>query len=138
MADLQCQLERLAILPSHALAEEWQKVTRMPAPRLPPALLRLGIAYRLQEKAEGGLSRAARAELKRLAATPAAAAAPAKPRLRPGTHLVRQWHGTTYRVEVERDAFLHEGRRYSSLSAIAEEITGTRWSGPRFFGVRGA
>ncbi len=53
-----------------------------------------------------------------------------------GTRLVREWHGLNHIVEVESDGFRYEGRKYSSLSEIAREITGTRWSGPRFFGLK--
>lgn len=56
--------------------------------------------------------------------------------LRPGNQLVRRWRGTTYSVDVTRDGFLFQERRYASLSTIATEITGTRWSGPRFFGLK--
>lgn len=53
-----------------------------------------------------------------------------------GTRLVREWHGLNHIVEVESDGFRYEGRKYASLSEIAREITGTRWSGPRFFGLK--
>jgi hypothetical protein len=52
-----------------------------------------------------------------------------------GTQLVREWNGRTYTVTVEEEAFTYAGRRYPSLSAIARDITGARWSGPRFFGL---
>lgn len=55
--------------------------------------------------------------------------------LRPGVCLMREWNGRTYRVEVTADGFMLDGRRYRSLSAIARQITGARWSGPRFFGI---
>ena len=56
---------------------------------------------------------------------------------KPGTRLVRQWRGRTYHVAVMDEGFLFEDRRYSSLSQIAQVITGTKWSGPRFFGLAG-
>jgi hypothetical protein len=55
--------------------------------------------------------------------------------LRPGVCLMREWNGRTYRVEVVAEGFLMDGRHYRSLSAIARQITGARWSGPRFFGI---
>jgi hypothetical protein len=55
--------------------------------------------------------------------------------LRPGTHLVREWNGRTYQIEVLDDGFQMDGKRYRSLSAIARKITGAHWSGPRFFGL---
>jgi hypothetical protein len=56
--------------------------------------------------------------------------------LRPGTRLSRDWHGRTYHVLVLEDGFLHQDRQYRSLSQIAAAITGTAWSGPRFFGLK--
>ena len=57
-------------------------------------------------------------------------------RIRPGSELVRTWNGKTYRVLVMADGFAHDGKTFTSLSEIASEITGTRWNGPRFFGLR--
>ncbi|MTI03939.1 DUF2924 domain-containing protein [Roseibium denhamense] len=54
-----------------------------------------------------------------------------------GCHLVRQWNGRTYQVDVTADGFVLDGKSYRSLSAIAKKITGTNWSGPRFFGLNG-
>lgn len=56
-------------------------------------------------------------------------------RLRPGTHLVREWNGRTYQVDVVEYGYRLDGKEYRSLSAIARKITGAHWSGPRFFGV---
>ena len=62
---------------------------------------------------------------------------PAPVRLKPGTTLVREWHGRTHTVLVLADGgFEHQGRRYASLTRLARGITGARWSGPRFFGLR--
>ena len=55
--------------------------------------------------------------------------------MKPGTRLVREWNGRTYHVEVVADGFVWNGRTHRSLSAIAREITGAQWSGPRFFGL---
>lgn len=55
----------------------------------------------------------------------------------PGTRLIREWHGTKHIVDVTPDGFRWQDRTWTSLSAIAREITGARWSGPRFFGVKG-
>lgn len=57
-------------------------------------------------------------------------------RLKPGTRLIREWRGQTYRVEVTSEGYVMEDRNYASLSHIARSITGTRWSGPRFFGLK--
>ncbi|HEV2568646.1 DUF2924 domain-containing protein [Sphingomonas sp.] len=98
-----------------------------------------GIAYRLQERAWGGLPIDLCRELDGRATISVPGQKPEKtgPRLRlkPGNRLVRRWRGTTYSVLVTEGGFLFESRSYSSLSTIATEITGTRWSGPRFFGL---
>ena len=145
---------RLAVLVGldlAALRQEWERLHGVAPPiRLSRDLLRRAIAHRLQEAALGGLAPAARRRLAALAregragegrpasapaVTPAAAI-----RLKPGTVLVREWHGRTHTVLVLADGgFEHEGGRYASLTEVARAITGARWSGPRFFGLlRGA
>ena len=57
-------------------------------------------------------------------------------RLKPGTRLIRRWHGNVHHVLILDEGLEHEGRRYQSLSQIARAITGAQWSGPRFFGLR--
>ena len=54
---------------------------------------------------------------------------------KPGTRVVRSWNGRTLTVQIEKEGFIFEDRTYRSLSAIAREVTGTAWSGPRFFGL---
>ena len=63
---------------------------------------------------------------------------PAPPRLATGTRLAREWKGERHEVEVLADAILYRGARYASLSEVARTITGVRWNGPRFFGLRSA
>jgi len=124
--------ERLAVLADlkpAALRQEWERAYRMPAPRISADLLRMGIAYRLQEGEHGGLSRASTATLR----TAPGRGSPIKP----GTRLVRSWNGRTISVQVTEARFIYEDRSYASLSAIAREVTGTNWSGPRFFGLDG-
>lgn len=123
------------VMTVHELREEWQRIHRNAPPRLPADLMRLALAYELQRKREGGLSRGVKAQLRR---APSADASATLPALKPGACLVREWHGTTRSVAVTDGAYLYEGKSYRSLSAIAHEITGTKWSGPRFFGVRGS
>ena len=108
------------------LRNEWERVHSKPAPRLGSDLLRLGIAYRLQEAVFGGLDRKTKALLR----TPTASAA-----CKPGTRFVRTWNGRTIMVTAEAGGYRFEDRRYGSLTAIAKEVTGTNWSGPRFFGL---
>jgi hypothetical protein len=98
------------------------------------------LAYRLQEKEYGGLKPSVRARLRKLAQLlekdPTASVAP-PPQIKPGTRLLRQWRGDTHEVIVEGGGYQYRGKRFDSLSAIAGQITGTRWSGPLFFGLRG-
>ncbi len=93
------------------------------------------IAYGVQVKAFGGLS------ARMLRALRAAAKANGGPALiKPpscGTRLVREWNGALHEVEVLEDGYLWRGEQTRSLSAIARAITGTKWSGPRFFGLKG-
>ena len=63
---------------------------------------------------------------------------PAAPIYKPGTRLIREWQGVTHEVTIEEKGFVWNGLRYRSLSRIAQEITGTKWSGPRFFGLNGS
>jgi len=129
MAKLKDQLAALAQMQRSELQKEWERVCKRPAPNLSADLLRLGIAYHLQAKANGGLSRASALELKETG--------PARPAIKPGTRLVRSWNGKTISVQVAQDGFEFDDRKYGSLSAIAREVTGSNWSGPRFFGLRG-
>jgi hypothetical protein len=126
----------LATLSSTQLRAEWRRVVKGPAPAWPDDLLMHGIAWHLQVKGQGDLPLAARRELARLAGRPLLArAAPVAPPLRPGTRLVRRWHGVTYAVLVTDDGFDFEGKAFTSLTEIARTITGAGWSGPRFFGL---
>ena len=113
----------------------------------PPAslgrdILALGIAYARQERRHGGLAKPVAKELDRLAArvlrdgATDAPQPPPTPLPRTGTILVREWHGTTHHVTVMDDGFLWNGKPHRSLSTIARAITGTKWNGPRFFGLR--
>ncbi len=139
MAGLADTLNGLTGLPPAALRAEWRRLYREPAPELSPDLLMRGIAWRLQEKQYGALAPAVERELARLAeqgATPSIPCAPASVSLRPGTRLVRSWNGETYSVEVTDDGYRMGDQTYGSLSSIARAITGTKWSGPRFFGLK--
>jgi len=138
MAELQVRLSRLATMSPAELRTEWHRVMRQPAPSVPPDLLRRGIAYHLQEAAHGGLTTAASRELNDLAKRIARGASPLPStaiRLKPGTRLLRTWRGKTYSVVVSDKGFIFNDRLFPSLSLIAHEITGTPWSGPRFFGL---
>ncbi len=140
MAGLNEELASLAMMSPAMLRAEWRRVYRASPPPLTPELLLRGIAYRLQERVHGGVPakmlRAIRLLAKR--AAHAQDASTLKVEIKPGTRLVRSWNGTTYSVLVTDDGFVMADRRFTSLSQIAKAITGAHWSGPRFFGVRGA
>src|SRR6202521_41841 len=138
--DVAKALVRLSELTIFELREEWRRLHRMPPPmRLSRDFLTRGISYKLQERAYGGLSKAAVRKLEQAAAGPPSrgAAKPTPPiSLRPGTRLFREWHGVTHTALIHADGIEWRGERYRSLSVIARKITGARWSGPRFFGLR--
>jgi len=136
-----------------ALRLRWRELYRRdPPPRIRAGLLRRGIAYQLQVLAFGGLKPQTIRLLRKLAAefrasrqviadgnvepaTVPARAASVRRTLSPGTQLYREWNGTTEIVEVSADGFVWRGKRYRTLSAVAVAITGTKWSGPKFFGL---
>ena len=103
-------------------------------------LLRRRLAYELQAKALGDLPTDAQRRLKRLHETfkadPGFTPLPGLG-LKPGTVLTRSWHGVLHQVRVTNDGFDYRGERFGSLSEVARRITGTRWSGPLFFGLKG-
>jgi hypothetical protein len=97
------------------------------------------LAYRIQEQAFGGLALSIRTRLKKLANDVAEGKKPDllfRPTIKPGTRLIRSWGGQTHEVQVLDDGFTYRDRRYSNLSEIARVITGSRWSGPLFFGLK--
>ena len=122
------------------LRAEWRRLFRtQPPPGIRRDLMTLALAWRIQEIAFGGLTAAEKRRLLRIAdhANTAPRASPAPPiRLKPGAKLIREWHGKTHHVLVHDHGFQWNGQNWRSLTAIAHEITGTRWSGPRFFGLR--
>ncbi len=134
----------LAFLPQmtmRELRERWMELGDGAAPTLPEPLLRRLLAHRLQEQRYGGLPVFVQRELARAgkgahaAAATASSSSLATPSLAPGTRLIREWNGQTIVVQVLDDGFAWENRHYRSLSQIAREVTGARWSGPRFFGL---
>jgi hypothetical protein len=134
------ELVRLATMPIAQLRVRYREVFRSDPPEaFGPDLLRRSIAYRIQEKAYGGLSHQAQRLLDQMMK-----AFTAKPdgkivlprRIKPGSVLVRDWKGKSHRVMVLAEGFAYGGRTYTNLSEIAVLITGTRWNGPRFFGLR--
>ncbi len=133
-------LAALPDLPLEELKSRWRTLYGTPPPpRLGRALMIRAIAYCLQEQALGGLRPATRRRLARAAEEIGAGRPPSAPktRIKPGTRLLREWHGVTHEVIVLETGFRYRGKIWASLSAVAREITGTRWSGPRFFGLHG-
>ena len=134
------RLEALRDLSPDELRKEWRRLYRSQPPRLSRDLLVRAIAYRIQELRYGGLSKATSRKLTALLqarGSGAETATDSAQRIRAGARLVREWNGRTHTVMVEEEGFTYAGRSYRSLTAIAREITGARWSGPRFFGLAG-
>ena len=133
-------LSRLPILDIGELRDQWRGLYKTQAPpNLSHELLVRAVAYRMQELALGGLRPEPGHQLMRIAQQfkeTGKAVILARPNLRPGTRLMREWQGRTYDVLVLDDGFSWQGMRYRSLSAIARKITGTAWSGPLFFGLK--
>lgn len=132
-------LDRLAEMPAEDLKTEWARRYAAPVPNLSEHMLRLGIAYRMQELKLGGLSRATRSQLRQSTARASRGdnRKPMPRKLTPGTRLVRDWHGVGHTVTVLDLGFEYDGQTWKSLTAIAKAITGTHWNGPRFFGLAG-
>ena len=150
--EVEREIAALDTFDTKALQQKWSALyERDPPSRIRAGLLRLGIAYRLQEKAFGGLKPKTIRHLQKLAAELRAAQASAETQddaenpirpsvvqtltLTPGTRLMREWNGTTEVVDVVADGLAWRGTTYRTLSAVAVAITGTKWSGPKFFGL---
>lgn len=117
-----------------ALIATWSDVFGTPVPkRLSSPFLRRFLAFELQARQFGGLPKGFIDRLDRADAVKPETRSPA---LKPGGRLIREWNGTTHAVDVVDGGFLWNGQRFASLSPIASAITGARWSGPRFFGLK--
>lgn len=132
------RIRSLTDLDKPTLRDQWQELHDMPPPRaLSKDLLIRGIAYRIQEKALGGLSKTTLRKLQTLAERFRAGDAVDQPiSLKPGARLIREWRGVTHTVQVVEDGYTYREQHYASLSRVAKAITGTHWSGPRFFGLK--
>jgi hypothetical protein len=122
-----------------ALRARWTEVFGVaPSPSLGRRLLARAIAYALQERAFGGLKLSTDRLLDRAdnAGSAESRKPIRKPRAAAGTVLIREWGGVGHRVTVREDDVVYAGRHYKSLSEVARAITGARWSGPLFFGLR--
>lgn len=135
-ADIAQRLAVIAECDTAALRIEWTALFGQAAPaRLSRDLLARAVAHRIQERAFGELRPATRRRLALPANGDKANSIATRRALTPGTHLVREWRGEVHQVTALDDGFDYRGTRYRSLSEIARSITGTRWSGPRFFGL---
>lgn len=125
-------LASLADLDRDTLLERWRDAFPGPVPKsLSKPLMVRALAWQIQAAAFGGLSAGASRTL-RSASRSSGEAAPASA----GSRLVREWNGRTHVVDITTDGYVWKDRTWKSLSAIAREITGAHWSGPRFFGVK--
>ena len=132
---LEDRIAMIEALPARERKAEWHRRTGTVAPpAFGSGLLARAIAHHIQESALGGLSKA---DLKRLMAFGSSSKVEAATgAVRAGTWLSRTWHGEVHQVIVLESGFEYRGERYSSLSEIAKRITGSHWSGPRFFGLK--
>jgi hypothetical protein len=130
--DLEAELARIAAMNIRELRSFWREREGREAPSgFSKDLIARALAYAIQEEQLGGLSK----ELKKLLASPDAQAEPPR-RIKAGSIIVREYGGARHELFVVEGGFSWQGKTYPSLSAIAKEITGTRWNGPRFFGLR--
>lgn len=149
-AEVEQDIDALRALDIKALRDRWRAVLKtVPPPKVQSGFLRLAIAYRLQELVYGGLKpdavRQLRKHAKSIEARSSGAAEGPMPgkvvsfdarrSLSPGTRLMREWNGSTELVDVVEGGFVWRGKTFRTLSATAVAITGTKWSGPKFFGL---
>lgn len=137
MRDLENRLAALATMSPAQLRSEWLSLYKTPPPPLTADLLARGIAWRLQERSQGGFSKSTLREVEELRRRfeRGGPARVSDGRIKPGSRLVRDWGGKSHHVLILESGYLYEDRRYASLSQVARDITGARWSGPRFFGL---
>ena len=122
------------------LTTQWVKVFNEPPSRYASTdFLRINLAYHYQSRRQNGLSNKVQTKLQKLylafKENPDYRPPASKPTIKSGTRLVRQWQGEAHSVTIKTDGYEYQGQHYPSLSAIARQITGTRWSGPKFFGL---
>lgn len=135
MAKLDQELAALATMSPAQLREKWVSTLGEDMPNLPDSMVRRVLAHQLQERVLGGLPVHAQRMLEIVAE--GGSDLPEPPiQLKPGSRLLREWNGKLHTVMVEEDGYRFNGRRFSSLSHVAREITGAHWSGPRFFGLK--
>jgi hypothetical protein len=140
---LEDEIASLPALSKTELLKKWrERLKHAPPSHLDKPILVPLLAYKLQEQAFGGLKPAYKRRLRQLAESfeqnpgRVTKTVSSSARIKPGTRLIRQWDGQTHQVTVAEEGFEYKGEGYKSLSEIARLITGTRWSGPLFFGLK--
>ncbi|KQN24690.1 hypothetical protein ASE88_16795 [Sphingomonas sp. Leaf38] len=132
--DMASTLAELETLSSDALRQRWRSVVGSPAPKVSPKMLRLALSWEIQARASAGLARTTSQTLDQLGRGQTRTQAAT-----PGMRLVREWQGRVHVVTVGEDQVIRwDEREWRSLSEVARAITGTRWSGPAFFGLKKA
>ncbi|UOK71863.1 DUF2924 domain-containing protein [Ancylobacter polymorphus] len=141
--DIDRELARLGELSLDELKTRFRDLTGSALPKyMRRGLIELAVGHALQAKLLGGLDRETRKKLEDAVATIVPKGEPPpKPKrqnrkLKPGTRLIRQWHGRLYEVTVTRNGFDWDGKSFGSLTEIAQTITGTKWNGWVFFGIK--
>ncbi len=136
-------IKHVAALSGMSIAElkkMWTDLHKTEPPQCNRSFLEKRLTYRLQELAHGGLKKESEKRLERMATSgvdaPQERKRPPGGQLLPGTRLVREWKGEEHRCTVLSDGFEYQGRKFGSLSAAANFITGTKWNGHVFWGLR--
>ena len=134
MTPLEQKLAALTTMSSAQLRDQWRTLVGSPLPRISPSLMRLALAWEIQARASVGLARTTSQTLDQLGRGQTRTQAAT-----PGMRLVREWQGRVHVVTVGEDQVIRwDEREWRSLSEVARAITGTRWSGPAFFGLKKA
>ncbi|MFK8035138.1 MAG: DUF2924 domain-containing protein [Hyphomicrobiales bacterium] len=135
-ADLDAKLAELETMQRAELRTAWRKLFRAEPPsRLGSDMIKLAVGWKLQTQCLGGLPKKIERQLVAIAAGKVTDTTIRAKQLKPGSILVREWHGISHRIQVLDAGFDWNGQHWFSLSAIAQAITGVKWSGPRFFGL---
>jgi hypothetical protein len=129
------KLANISSMSASELRSQWQVEFGEDAPRISVSLLRRALSHTLQERTQGKLANSAGRLMEELARGDQPLPQPSI-RLKSGTRLLREWNGRMHSVMVREDGFEFDGKVYTSLSKVAQRITGAHWSGPRFFGLK--
>ena len=130
------ELEELEACDVESLKAKWHALHGADPPKgLSAKLMRRAIGFEIQVRAHGGSKPAIRRELRKSLDRSASSEAKLANQIAPGSRLIREWHGDIHVVDVVGDGVTWNQKSYASLSAVAREITGTRWNGRKFFGV---